>query len=59
MHGPEFERTASHSDSTAFLLERDRLLDLLGGQVGPTLQAHFHVSIRITSGTELIDVFRT
>jgi hypothetical protein len=47
------------SDFPALPLERDRLLDLLRGRVGPILQAPFHVSIRITSGTELIGVLRT
>jgi hypothetical protein len=40
------------SDSPALPLERDRQLDLLCGQVGPRLLAHFHVGIRITSGTK-------
>ena len=47
------------SDFAALPLERDRLLDLLRGQVGLILQAPFHVSIRLTSGTELIGVLRT
>jgi len=47
------------SDSAALPLERDSLLDLLRGYVGPILLEHFHVSIRITSGTVLVDVLRT
>jgi hypothetical protein len=38
------------SDSPAFPLERDRLLDLLCGHVWPSLLEHFHLSIRITPG---------
>jgi hypothetical protein len=47
------------SDFAALPLERDRLLDLLCGYVGLTIPEHFHESIRITSGTELVDVLRT
>ena len=47
------------SDFAALPHERDRLLDLLRGQVGPILQAHFHVSVRITSGTPLVNVLRS
>ena len=47
------------SDSSARQLERDHLLDLLRRHVCPTLLKQFHVSIRITSGTELVDALRT
>src|SRR5438477_12402966 len=57
--GEKFTVSKEFSDAVALPLERDRLLDLLCSHVRPILLKHFHVSIRITSGTVLVDPFRT